>query len=65
MCKRFLLSTDLWTIADYLVGTRASLRTAISELGFDPTQYPKIREWLCCELGLQQNKKTHLWFYKE
>jgi hypothetical protein len=43
---RPLSDTDLRTLAAYLQGTNANIGIALSELGFDPWEYPEIRRWL-------------------
>jgi hypothetical protein len=43
---RPLSDVDLRTVAAYLHGTDEDVRIALSELGFDPQQYPQIRKWL-------------------
>jgi hypothetical protein len=61
---RPLSINDLITVANYLLCTKAKLRTALSELGFDPDRCPRIRAWLR-ELHVRQEKTTHLWIYEE
>jgi hypothetical protein len=62
---RYLSSYELREIASYVYGTRANLRHALSELGFDPDEYPKIRQWLAQEVGVVQSRDTHLWHLRE
>jgi hypothetical protein len=61
---RYLSDCELREIARYLNGTKAHLRRALSELGFDPDEYPAMRQWLS-QVRLIQSKTTHRWNIKE
>jgi hypothetical protein len=53
---RPISTSDLYKIADYLIGTKKNPRVALSELGFDPQHYSmrEIKQWLC-EIGVVYN----------
>jgi len=63
--ERPLSTTELHEIAHYLYGTKAHIQVALSELGFDPDDYPDIRRWLSREVGLRQSNTNHLWYLKD
>ncbi len=63
--NRPLSYDDLRNIADYLQGSHANLHITLSELGYDPETYPRIRRWLQHDFGLIQHPVTHLWQYEE
>jgi|WetSurMetagenome_2_1015567.scaffolds.fasta_scaffold551052_2 hypothetical protein len=44
-CRPFSM-TDLCSLASYIIGTNKNVEIALSELGYDPQQYPHIRKWL-------------------
>lgn len=52
---RPLSNNDMQDIANYLIGRKAQLALAVSELGFDPSEYPELRVWLL-DMGIYQNR---------
>lgn len=58
--ERPISKSDLQAIAAYLEGSEATLAIAVSEMGFDPREYPHMQKWLQ-EIGLKQ--LTSRWRY--
>lgn len=58
--ERPISQNDLRAIANHLEG-KTDLTIAVSEMGFDPAEYPHMRKWLR-EIGLKQDKSTR-WYY--
>jgi hypothetical protein len=59
---RYLTRQEILDIAEYLNG-QENLEIALSELGYDPTEYEEMAEWLADEAGLIQDPDTEVWYY--
>jgi len=60
MMERPISQNDLRAIADHLEG-ETELSIAVSEMGFDPAEYPHMQRWLQ-EIGLLTHNGT--WYKK-
>jgi hypothetical protein len=59
---RYLTRQEILDIAEYLNG-QESLEIALSELGYDPGEYPEMEDWLDVEAGMIQDPDTEVWYY--